>query len=109
MDDSRPSEVSMMHPIELPLERDVLIDLVRANLDYIQQQRVPDAESLDQRRWVKAMVQQRVDFLAWLNRRDPQEVILLAMYPAQEVHDLLADLPEDLGDDPFNDLPLPEI
>lgn len=103
--DDRPSEISMMHPIDLPLDREYLVALVESNLAAIHAMREVEHESLEQRRWAAAMIQQRADFLDWL-RRQPDEAILMSMYPADQVDELLAELPDFGDDDPFEqDLP----
>jgi hypothetical protein len=96
--------VTMLSPLELFMARDVLEGLVRASLDALRSERKPN-ESPDQKIGVERAIQQRVDFLSWLQVQPDQ--LYMAMYPADmdgldDLEDLLEEFAEGEGPDlPF--------
>jgi hypothetical protein len=84
--------VTMLHPLELFMARDLLEAITRESLDAIRSKRKAD-ETPAERLAVERAIQQRVDFLSWLVGQPEQ--IYMAMYPAEL--DGLDDL-EDLQD-----------
>lgn len=93
--------VTMLHPLELFIPRDTLIELTRRSLDALRVNRKPN-ETADERVAVERGIQQRVDFLAWLATQTDE--IYTAVYPADM--DGLDEL-EDLLDEDQPDKPLP--
>lgn len=71
--------VSMLRPLEIYVPRDGLLELVRTSLLTMQAARKRDEESPTQAKAADRAVQQRIDFLAWLQGQPEQ--VYLAMYP----------------------------
>lgn len=95
--------VTMLHPLELFMTRDLLESLTRDSLAAIRDTRRAEENDAERTAAERAM-QQRVDFLAWLTSQPDQ--IYMAIYPAElDGLDELEDLPE-LNDDHPDDLPL---
>lgn len=96
--------VTMLHPLEMFMTRDLLESLTRDSLAALRHNR-PTTETAPERIATDRAIQQRVDFLAWLTGQPEQ--IYMALYPAElDGLDELEDLPElqdGLEDD---DLPL---
>lgn len=102
--------VNMLHPMEIHVARDRVAALVRESLQLMQEGKFRSAnETPEQKQAYMDAMQQRVDFLGWLQSQD--ELVYLAVYPADqdgldeiELGDL-ADLPN--ADDSSPDGPLP--
>lgn len=92
--------VSMLRPLEVFLPRTWLMELCRDSLRRMKETREPSAETALQQKAAQRALQQRIDFLAWLQRQDYDE-IYMALYPVAE------DGLEDDWDDLFTDLPHP--
>lgn len=71
--------VSMLRPMEIPLQRDYLIQVTRESLEQLQSHRQPDQEDDKQKKITDRALQQRIDFMAWLSSQPEQ--ILIALYP----------------------------
>jgi len=95
---------TMLHPLELFMARDMLEALTKQSLDAVRSQRQSD-ETKEQRVAAERSIQQRIDFLAWLQGQP--ENIYMAIYPADmDGLDELEDLQDLLEDDnPQRDLP----
>lgn len=94
--------VTMLHPLELFMTRETLDALTRQSLDAIRLNRKP-TETEEERIGVERSIQQRVDFLSWLQTQ-PEE-IYMALYPADmDGLDDLDDL-QDLLEDDDRELP----
>jgi hypothetical protein len=104
---ARESEVSVMHPIELFVSRELLLLTVEGNLEAMQRSRDPEHEDDLTRDYVEALIQQRVDFLERL-RSDHNEQVFVALFPAGDDEDDVLGLDEASGllSDDEDDLPL---
>jgi hypothetical protein len=96
--------VTMLNPLELFLSTELLEQLTRDSLAALRNNRKPD-ETAEQKVSADRAIQQRIDFLAWLDtQRQPD--IYMSLYPADmdgldELDDLedLDDLQEFLDDE----------
>lgn len=101
-DASVPGTVSMLRPLELYLNRKWIQELVRESLQRLQSNRHPQDETPTQRKDAVRAIQQRVDFLSWLQRQ-PDDELYMALYPVSE-----DGLSEDDLDDLLEDFPGPQ-
>lgn len=88
--------VSMLNPLELFMDREQLLTMTRQSMADIKRQRPAD-ETPEQHNAVERALQQRIDFLAWLDTQPEQ--VYMAIYPSDidgldDLDDLL-DLPTD--------------
>jgi hypothetical protein len=72
--------VNMTQPLELPIGRDVLINVMEDVLANMRQNRVYLEETPEDTLELDAMVEQREQFLAWL-RAQPGPNVNMALYP----------------------------
>lgn len=77
-----PGLVSMLHPIELNLDRDTLLAEVEQSLAEIRRNRSEVQEDDATKRIGAIVEQQRVDFIGWLHTQP--ELVFIALYPAAE-------------------------
>ena len=78
-----PIKVSMLSPLDMYVDTATVRRLVRESLSRLEQSRhTPDLET----RAVEYAIQQRIDFLAWLQAQEDAEV-LMSMYPADTPDD----------------------
>lgn len=100
--------VNMLRPMEIALSRDLLTEHVRTDLERLRALPTDPDATVQERRLRLRAIQQRLDFLAWLNGQP--ELVEVAIYPSSELgltEDDLADLIED-GLLPFDDDEVPE-
>ena len=92
-----PRGINMLMPVELCINRDLLITLLSASIQEIcRHQRVEHSPLSDrEREEMEAALQQQLSFRTWA-RDYPNGYISIALYPVAEV-DTVEDL-EDLGD-----------
>ncbi|MEO8634225.1 MAG: hypothetical protein ABI587_03005 [Gemmatimonadales bacterium] len=92
-----PRGINMLMPVELCINRDLLISLLSASIQEIyRHKRIPASPLSDSERdQMEASLQQQLAFRAWA-RDYPSGYISIAMYPVSEV-DTVEDL-EDLGE-----------
>ncbi len=88
--------VSMLRPLEIYVSRDFLLDLTRASLTTMQDNRRPAEETASQTKAANRSIQQRIDFIAWLQSQPEQ--VYLALYPA-DMDGLTDDDVQDVLDD----------
>ena len=89
--------VTMLHPLELFMERDYLYAITRQSLDAIKAGRKPE-ETDNERLGVERALQQRIDFMAWLMTQ-PADVYM-SLYPSEmDGLDELDDLQDIVEDD----------
>jgi hypothetical protein len=95
---------TMLHPLELFMPRELLESLTQTSLEAVRM-RPLDKETDIERRAAETAIQQRIDFLGWLQGQPDN--IYMALYPADmDGLDELGDLEDLLGDeDPQRDLP----
>jgi hypothetical protein len=81
-----PRGVNMLMPVELCINRDLLISLLSASIQEIHRHKQGLAASTPEREMaeVEAALQQQVAFRAWA-RQHPSTFISIAMYPVTEV------------------------
>lgn len=77
---ARETDVSAMHPLEIWLNREWLINEVQEAIEAIRRNMPWDTATELQREHVKAVLQQRVEFLEYLNS-ETKERVYLAVYP----------------------------
>lgn len=77
-----PGLISMLHPIEMNLDRDTLLAEVEQSLAEIRNNRREVAESAEDARIGNLVEQQRVDFIGWLHTQPA--LVFIALYPANE-------------------------
>jgi len=100
---SLPQGINMLMPVQLCINRDLLISLLSASIQEIYRHKQAMAESHSDRELaeVEAALQQQLALRAWA-RSHPGNYISIAMYPVAEAGKVedLEDLedPEDLGD-----------
>lgn len=92
-----PRGINMLMPVELCINRDLLITLLSASIQEIYRHKRVDHSPLSVREHeeMEAALQQQLSFRAWA-RDYPNGYISIALYPVAEV-DAVEDL-EDLGD-----------
>ena len=92
-----PRGINMLMPVELCINRDLLITLLSASIQEIYRHKRVDHSPLSvrEREEMEAALQQQLSFRAWA-RDYPNGYISIALYPVAEV-DAVEDL-EDLGD-----------
>lgn len=92
-----PRGINMLMPVELCINRDLLITLLSASIQEIYRHKRADHSPLSvrEREEMEAALQQQLSFRAWA-RDYPNGYISIALYPVAEV-DAVEDL-EDLGD-----------
>lgn len=89
--------VTMLHPIDLYIPREMLEQLTRRSLDALRSGAEPEMTP-EQARGFNAGIQQRIDFLSWLQGQDDE--VYMSIYPADM--DGLDDLEDLLKDDDLN-------
>jgi hypothetical protein len=94
---SLPRGINMLMPVELCINRDLLISLLSASIREIQRHKraLPEGHTSHELAEVEAALQQQVTFRTWA-RHHPASYISIAMYPVIETESV-EDL-EDLGD-----------
>lgn len=94
-----PRGINMLMPVELCINRDLLMSLLSASIREIQRHKrdLPAGYSTRELAEVEAALQQQLTFRAWI-RSHPSRYISVAMYPVTETEsiDSLEDL--DLGE-----------
>lgn len=92
-----PRDINMLMPVELCINRDLLVSLLSASIREIQQHKaaLPDGHTGRERAELEAVLQQQLTFRTWA-RHHPGSYISIAMYPVSET-DTVEDL-EDLGE-----------
>jgi hypothetical protein len=91
-----PPGVNMLMPVELCINRELLISLLTASIEEMaRHNQQPSALSRHAMAELEAALQQQLAFRSWA-REHPASYICIAMYPTTEV-DTVEDL-EDLGD-----------
>ena len=93
--------VNMLHPLELDIPRDVLDQWTRTSLQALRDELSRAADSA--RAEIERGIQQRVDFLAWLQTQE-QDQVFMAIYPADmdglddldDLDEVIENLPPDL-------------
>jgi hypothetical protein len=92
-----PRGINMLMPVELCINRDLLVSLLSASIREIQRHRsaLPEGHTSRELAEVEAALQQQLTFRTWA-RRHPATYISIAMYPVAET-DTVEDL-EDLGE-----------
>lgn len=91
-DDLSFSEVSVIDPMELPLDRDLLIAASERKLELLRGFSGLDRNNEGHQTLVRHRIQQLVDWLAWL-RKEPEREIEVSLYPTKGVSELLPDIP----------------
>lgn len=92
-----PRGINMLMPVELCINRDLLVSLLSASIREIQRHKraLPDGHTSRELAEVEAALQQQLIFRSWA-RHHPGSYISIAMYPVTET-DTVEDL-EDLGE-----------
>ena len=93
--------VNMLHPLELDIPREVLDQWTRTSLQALRDELSRAADSA--RAEIERGIQQRVDFLAWLQTQE-QDQVFMAIYPADldglddldDLDEVIENLPPDL-------------
>jgi hypothetical protein len=93
--------VNMLHPLELDIPREVLDQWTRTSLQALRDELPRAADSA--RAEIERGIQQRVDFLAWLQTQE-QDQVFMAIYPADldglddldDLDEVIENLPPDL-------------
>lgn len=80
---ARETDVSAMHPLEIWLGREFLIEETDAAIQAIKRNTDWAALSEVQRNHIAAVLQQRVEFLEWL-QSETTERVFLAVYPVDD-------------------------
>ncbi len=93
-----PRGINMLMPVELCINRDLLITLLSASIQEIYRHKRATPSALTERELaeMEGALQQQLAFRAWA-REHPSTYISIAMYPVSEVDTTVEDL-EDLGD-----------
>lgn len=91
-----PRGINMLMPVELGINRDLLVSLLSASIREIQRHKgaLPEGHTSRELAEVEAALQQQLTFRTWA-RRHPGGYISIAMYPVSETDTV--DL-EDLGE-----------
>jgi len=94
-----PRSVNMLMPVELCVNRNLLVSLLSASITEMSRHREADPSALSLRTLaeMEAALQQQLAFRAWL-KEHPSGYICIALYPVSP-GDPLQD-PDDLGDPP---------
>jgi len=92
-----PRGINMLMPVELCINRDLLITLLSASIQEMHRHKREGMEAVSEpaRAELEAALQQQLAFRAWA-RSHPANYICIAMYPTTEV-DTVEDI-EDLGE-----------
>ncbi len=92
-----PRGINMLMPVELCINRDLLITLLSASIQEMHRHKKEGMEAVSEaaRAELEAALQQQLAFRAWA-RSHPANYICIAMYPTTEV-DTVEDI-EDLGE-----------
>jgi hypothetical protein len=92
-----PRGINMLMPVELCINRDLLVSLLSASIREIQRHKraLPEGHTTRELAEVEAALQQQLAFRSWA-RSHPASYISIAMYPVTET-DTVEDL-EDLGE-----------
>ncbi|HTS89002.1 MAG TPA: hypothetical protein VMG41_10965 [Gemmatimonadales bacterium] len=92
-----PRGINMLMPVELCINRDLLITMLSASIQEMHRHKraTPSPESSQIHAELEAALQQQLAFRAWV-RDHPANYICIAMYPTTEA-DIVGDM-EDLGD-----------
>jgi hypothetical protein len=92
-----PKGINMLMPVELCINRDLLITLLSASIQEMHRHKRAGLEAVSEaaRAELEAALQQQLAFRAWA-RSHPSNYICIAMYPTTE-QDTVEDL-EDLGE-----------
>ena len=92
-----PRGINMLMPVELSINRDLLVSLLSASIREIQRHKraLPEGHTSRELAEVEAALQQQLTFRTWA-RGHPGNYISIAMYPVTET-DTVEDL-EDLGE-----------
>lgn len=90
-----PRGINMLMPVELCINRDLLMSLVSASIREIQRHKraLPEGHTTRELAEVEAALQQQLTFRAWI-RNHPGHFISVAMYPVSEIDSI--DQVEDL-------------
>ena len=80
---ARETDVSALHPLEIWIDREFLIAEVEAAIQAIKRKVPWETSTETQRDYLKAVLQQRVEFLEYLNG-EKDERVYLAIYPVAE-------------------------
>jgi hypothetical protein len=93
-----PRGINMLMPVELCINRDLLISLLSASIREIHRHKraLPEDYSARELAEVEAALLQQMEFRSWA-RSQPASYINIAMYPVTEI-DAMEDLEEDLGE-----------
>lgn len=93
-----PRGINMLMPVELCINRDLLITLLSASIQEMHRHKREGFEAVSEaaRAELEAALQQQLAFRAWA-RAHPANYICIAMYPTTEADTTVEDL-EDLGE-----------
>lgn len=101
--------VSMLHPLEMDIPREVLDNLTRHSLDALRRDVQRPGLDSKTRLSIDTAIQQHIDFLAYLQTQDA-DALHMALYPADlDGLDDLEDLDELIGPDPDPNAPPPPL
>lgn len=75
-----PLVVSMVRPLEVPVSRQVLLNILDDVISNLERNRVRETESATEREELDSLVAQRIQFRAWVQDQQIPE-ISIAMYP----------------------------
>ncbi|HXW96580.1 MAG TPA: hypothetical protein VEI47_03265 [Gemmatimonadales bacterium] len=92
-----PRGINMLMPVELCINRDLLISLLSSSIQELHHHQHAQRETISDRAMteLQAALQQQLAFRAWA-REHPASYICIALYPTTDA-DIVEDL-EDLGD-----------